>query len=81
MAKKWYPVIDYLTCAECGACIKKMSHTVSTKQKKRRLPSSPIRMDVFDHCHGLREPVPAGRDYICRRRYGLGTAERKRTRI
>jgi|LSQX01.1.fsa_nt_gb formate hydrogenlyase subunit 6/NADH:ubiquinone oxidoreductase subunit I len=21
MAKTWYPVIDYLTCTECGTCI------------------------------------------------------------
>lgn len=21
MAKKWYPVIDILTCVECGTCV------------------------------------------------------------
>ncbi len=28
MAKTWYPVIDYLTCAECGTCAAKCSHGV-----------------------------------------------------
>ena len=22
MAKNWYPVIDILTCAECGTCVR-----------------------------------------------------------
>jgi uncharacterized membrane protein YraQ (UPF0718 family) len=28
MAKKWYPIIDYPVCAECGACINKCPHGV-----------------------------------------------------
>lgn len=28
MAKTWYPVIDYLTCVECGTCIAKCPHDV-----------------------------------------------------
>jgi ferredoxin len=28
MAKKWYPVIDYLTCVECGTCVVKCPHGV-----------------------------------------------------
>lgn len=28
MAKKWYPVIDYQKCTECGTCISKCPHEV-----------------------------------------------------
>ena len=28
MAKTWYPVIDYLTCVECGTCVAKCPHGV-----------------------------------------------------
>lgn len=28
MAQKWYPVIDYVTCTECGTCVKKCPHNV-----------------------------------------------------
>ena len=28
MAKTWYPVIDYLTCAECGTCVANCPHGV-----------------------------------------------------
>lgn len=28
MAKNWYPVIDYLTCIECGTCVAKCPHGV-----------------------------------------------------
>lgn len=28
MAKTWYPVIDYLTCVECGTCVVKCPHGV-----------------------------------------------------
>ncbi|ACL19279.1 hypothetical protein Dhaf_1222 [Desulfitobacterium hafniense DCB-2] len=24
MSKNWYPVIDYETCTECGACVAKV---------------------------------------------------------
>src|SRR5690554_7233958 len=28
MAEKWYPVINYENCIECGACIEKCKHGV-----------------------------------------------------
>jgi len=28
MAKLWYPVIDYVECLECGACIEKCPNCV-----------------------------------------------------
>ena len=28
MAKKWYPVIDILTCVECGTCVEFCPHGV-----------------------------------------------------
>ncbi len=51
MAKKWYPVIDILTCQECGSCVAKCTHGVYDKSK------SPVPVVVnpdhcIDHCHG-----------------------------
>jgi ferredoxin len=33
MSKRWYPVINYETCIECGACIQKCSHGVYDKEE------------------------------------------------
>ncbi len=33
MSKNWYPVIDYVECAECGACVDKCTHGVYDKSK------------------------------------------------
>lgn len=33
MAKKWYPVIDYVSCVECGACVDMCPHGVYDKGK------------------------------------------------
>lgn len=33
MAKNWYPVIDILTCAECGTCVRFCPHGVYDKEK------------------------------------------------
>lgn len=51
MAKKWYPVIDILTCVECGTCVEFCPHGVYDKQK------APVPVVVnpdscIDHCHG-----------------------------
>lgn len=39
MAKKWYPVVDILTCMECGTCVSGCPHSVydKTKAPLRRL--------------------------------------------
>ena len=33
MAKNWYPVIDILSCMECGACVSFCPHGVYDKRK------------------------------------------------
>lgn len=59
MAKSWYPVIDYLSCIECGTCVNFCSHGVYDKDKA---PSpvvvSPDR--CIDHCHGCGNKCPVG---------------------
>lgn len=35
MAQKWYPVIDYMACAECGVCVNFCPHHVYNKNKRR----------------------------------------------
>ena len=59
MAKTWYPVIDYLTCIECGACISKCSHGVYDKAKA---PSPVVKnpQACVDHCHGCGNICPVG---------------------
>lgn len=51
MAKNWYPVIDILTCAECGTCVRFCPHGVYDKEK------APVPVVVnpaacIDHCRG-----------------------------
>lgn len=59
MAKNWYPVIDYLTCIECGTCVSKCPHHVYDKAKA---PSPVVRRpeDCIDHCHGCGNCCPVG---------------------
>ena len=59
MAKKWYPVIDYLTCVECGTCIAKCPHKIYDLSNG----SSPkvVNPDAcVDHCHGCGNKCPVG---------------------
>lgn len=59
MAKKWYPVIDYIECKECGLCIKKCPHNVYDKAKS----PSPVVVrpgSCVDHCHGCGNRCPVG---------------------
>jgi len=59
MAKTWYPVIDYLTCIECGACVSKCPHGVYETEKA---PSPVVKNPeaCIDHCHGCGNRCPAG---------------------
>jgi len=59
MAKTWYPVIDYLTCAECGTCAAKCSHGVYDPSKA---PSPVVKNPeaCIDHCHGCGNCCPVG---------------------
>ena len=59
MAQKWYPVIDYSKCEECGACIDKCSHGVYNKEKT----PAPVVISpesCVDHCHGCGNICPNG---------------------
>jgi len=59
MAKTWYPVIDYLTCEECGTCIAKCPHGVYDTTKA---PSPVVQNPeaCVDHCHGCGNRCPVG---------------------
>lgn len=59
MADNWYPVIDYVTCIECGACISKCTHNVYDPTKS---PSPVVVNTQFcvDHCHGCGNLCPVG---------------------
>lgn len=59
MAKKWYPVVDILSCVECGTCVNFCSHGVYDKEK---VPS-PVVVNpdgCVDHCHGCGNKCPVG---------------------
>jgi len=59
MAKTWYPVIDYLTCVECGICVTKCPHDVYDTAKA---PSPIVKNPeaCVDHCHGCGNRCPVG---------------------
>lgn len=59
MAKTWYPVIDYLTCIECGTCVAKCPHGVYDMAKA---PSPVVKKPEasVDHCHGCGNLCPVG---------------------
>lgn len=59
MAKTWYPVIDYLNCAECGTCIANCPHGVFDPAKA---PSPVVKNPeaCIDHCHGCGNRCPEG---------------------
>lgn len=59
MAEKWYPVIDYSMCEECGTCTAKCSHGVYDMSKA----PSPVVVNpqnCIDHCHGCGNLCPQG---------------------
>ena len=59
MTKTWYPIIDYLVCTDCGACISKCTHGVYDKEKA---PSPVVKNpdSCIDHCHGCGNICPVG---------------------
>ncbi|SNR98831.1 4Fe-4S dicluster domain-containing protein [Anaerovirgula multivorans] len=59
MSKNWYPVIEYLKCDECGACVKKCSHGVYNK-KKDITPLVVHPEGCVDGCHGCGNICPNG---------------------
>jgi len=59
MAEKWYPVIDYMTCTECGACTQKCAHGVYDKAKA----PTPVVVNpgaCIDRCKGCGSLCPVG---------------------
>lgn len=59
MAKTWYPVIDYVVCKECGACVQKCSHGVYNA-RKAPTPAVAFPESCVDHCHGCGNLCPVG---------------------
>ncbi|MCX7658027.1 MAG: 4Fe-4S binding protein [Oscillospiraceae bacterium] len=59
MAKRWYPVVDYSICIECGTCVEKCPHGVYDRIKS---PSPVVRNPegCVDHCHGCGNRCPVG---------------------
>lgn len=59
MAEKWYPVIDYILCTECGTCTNKCKHGVFDSEK---IPA-PVVINpkaCIDHCRGCSMLCPVG---------------------
>lgn len=59
MAIKWYPVIDYSLCIECGTCSDFCPHGVYDRTKS----PTPVVIDPLacvDHCHRCEYKCPAG---------------------
>ncbi len=59
MAKTWYPVIDFLTCLECGTCVDFCPHGVYDVAKA---PTPVVKnpVECIDHCHGCGNKCPVG---------------------
>ena len=59
MAQKWYPVIDYTSCIECGTCSSYCPHGVYDIEKS---PSAVVIHpgNCVDHCHGCGDNCPVG---------------------
>jgi len=59
MSKKWYPVIDYVNCAECGVCTNQCSHGVYD-EKKAPTPIVINKEGCIEGCHGCGNLCPNG---------------------
>lgn len=59
MVKKWYPVVDILTCVECGTCVNFCPHGVYDKSKFP-VPVVVNPDNCIDHCHGCQKKCPSG---------------------
>lgn len=59
MAKTWYPVIDILSCIECGTCVNFCPHGVYDKSKAP-VPLVIHPEECIDHCHGCGNKCPVG---------------------
>lgn len=59
MAERWYPVIDYSLCTECGTCSSFCPHGVYDR-KKSPTPAVVNPLNCIDHCHGCESMCPSG---------------------
>ena len=59
MANKWYPVVDILTCIECGTCVGFCPHNVFDKGKAPE-PNVVNPVSCIHHCHGCGDRCPVG---------------------
>ncbi len=57
MAEKWYPVIDYSLCIECGTCSSFCPHEVYDLTKAP-VPVVLNPLNCIDHCHGCEKKCP-----------------------
>jgi len=57
MSPKWYPVIDYSVCVECGACVNFCKNGVYDKTK---MPSPVVIFPegCIEGCHGCESICP-----------------------
>ena len=58
MTKEWYPIINYETCTECGACVEKCTHGVYQKETKK--PQVIYIEGCIDQCRGCQKLCPSG---------------------
>jgi NAD-dependent dihydropyrimidine dehydrogenase PreA subunit len=56
MSKKWYPVINFETCIECGRCIHMCCHGVYDKTLKKPTVVHPD--GCVEGCHGCGNKCP-----------------------
>lgn len=59
MAKNWYPVIDILTCVECGTCVDFCPNGVYDKS----IAPTPVVVNpqnCVDHCYQCGNRCPVG---------------------
>lgn len=57
MSKKWYPVINFENCIECGACVDKCTHGVYEKGTNK--PNVIYPEGCVEGCHGCQNLCPA----------------------
>ncbi len=63
MSKKWYPVINYENCDECGACVKKCKNGVYEPNTTKPNVINPD--GCIDGCRGCQKLCPSDAiDYV-----------------
>ncbi len=62
MTKIWYPVIDYITCEECGTCVAHCESKRHYVYDSEKAPSPMVLRpeNCIDHCHGCGDKCSVG---------------------